>query len=236
MEVIPSILARALTSVSRNALAKLGGEESNVNVLLGAQVIETDVAKVAEATEQLLTGTMAEADIVRYTVEGASQARMLLKLFPAEAKAAAIPETFICPLSLEIFTDPVIASDGHTYNRPEISTWLKSHKSSPITREHLVGSAGGTYLVPNRALRSALEDWRRTHGYSADLPNVSAPSPRTPRSILNYLRHADPPLPTPAWQGSLVTSTHWTRVEVNGRVQWVPTPRPDAVMATASSN
>ncbi|KAA6372556.1 MAG: hypothetical protein EZS28_031918 [Streblomastix strix] len=44
-------------------------------------------------------------------------------------------EGFICPITQEIMTDPVIAEDGNSYERQAIVDWLKIKKISPITRE-----------------------------------------------------------------------------------------------------
>lgn len=42
-----------------------------------------------------------------------------------------------CPLSQEIFVDPVIASDGQTYERAEIIKWIARYECSPITGVHM---------------------------------------------------------------------------------------------------
>ena len=34
------------------------------------------------------------------------------------------PEDFICPISGDVMCDPVVTSDGHTYDREAISEWL----------------------------------------------------------------------------------------------------------------
>jgi hypothetical protein len=56
-----------------------------------------------------------------------------------------------CPISLQIFYDPVIANDGHTYEKFVIVEWLKKKKISPITNEkindNLVTSIMAKYLV-----------------------------------------------------------------------------------------
>ena len=41
----------------------------------------------------------------------------------------------ICPISHQIFLNPVVASDGHIYELTEISLWQSTHETSPITRE-----------------------------------------------------------------------------------------------------
>lgn len=44
-----------------------------------------------------------------------------------------IPEDFLCPISLDIMKDPVIAADGHTYERENITKWLSQNKKhSPL--------------------------------------------------------------------------------------------------------
>ncbi|CAF1545931.1 unnamed protein product [Rotaria sp. Silwood1] len=40
---------------------------------------------------------------------------------------------FKCPLTQKFFVDPVIASDGHTYERLAILDWIKVHRCSPTT-------------------------------------------------------------------------------------------------------
>ena len=47
------------------------------------------------------------------------------------------PESFICPLTLEIMTDPVTAADGHSYECAAITAWLRSSALSPLTGEQL---------------------------------------------------------------------------------------------------
>ena len=46
-----------------------------------------------------------------------------------------IKSLIVCPISGQIFFDPYIASDGHTYEFDEISEWYQRHPTSPITRE-----------------------------------------------------------------------------------------------------
>lgn len=40
-----------------------------------------------------------------------------------------------CPISQQIFYDPVICSDGHTYEKDLIINWIKINNTSPLTRE-----------------------------------------------------------------------------------------------------
>ncbi|CAF0925132.1 unnamed protein product [Adineta steineri] len=53
-----------------------------------------------------------------------------------------------CPITYEFFRDPVIGSDGHTYERENIVAWIKQHGSSPITREPMdLNSLRSNYIV-----------------------------------------------------------------------------------------
>ena len=38
-----------------------------------------------------------------------------------------------CPITMQGMTDPVVAADGHTYERSAIVDWMSRHKVSPIT-------------------------------------------------------------------------------------------------------
>src|SRR5438477_10033160 len=47
---------------------------------------------------------------------------------------------YICPITQQIMREPVIASDGFTYEEKAIKEWTKKRKISPMTREPLNGS------------------------------------------------------------------------------------------------
>ncbi|KAA6399036.1 MAG: hypothetical protein EZS28_005436 [Streblomastix strix] len=61
-------------------------------------------------------------------------------------------EGFICPITQEIMTDPVIAEDGNSYERQAIVDWLKIKKISPITREPMNGR-----LLPDLELKKKID-------------------------------------------------------------------------------
>jgi hypothetical protein len=64
--------------------------------------------------------------------------------------------TFQCTL----MDDPVVAADGHTYNREHIQRWFKDHDVSPLTGEPLIDKK----LVSNIAIRRQIIAWREKHG------------------------------------------------------------------------
>ena len=62
----------------------------------------------------------------------------------------------VCPLSPEIFQDPVIAADGHSYERREIEAWFsRGKRTSPKTNEELPNA----FLVPNRHLKAMCQQF-----------------------------------------------------------------------------
>ena len=58
----------------------------------------------------------------------------------------------MCPITRDIMTDPVVASDGHTYERGAIKRWLEENDTSPMTNEFL----DSHYVYPNHAVRSII--------------------------------------------------------------------------------
>ena len=61
----------------------------------------------------------------------------------------------------DIMRDPVICTDGHTYERAAAAEWLKRKAVSPLTNQPL---AQPVLLIPNHALRSLISDFVQRHG------------------------------------------------------------------------
>ena len=64
------------------------------------------------------------------------------------------PDECVCPITLALMLDPVVASDGHSYERASIEEVLRGSGLSPRTREVL----DPYIIVPNRALRNRIEE------------------------------------------------------------------------------
>lgn len=58
-------------------------------------------------------------------------------------------DDYRCPLTLEIFTDPVVAMDGYIYERTAIVEWFKNNKNSPITRSNINDNTIDCFFVKN---------------------------------------------------------------------------------------
>ena len=66
-----------------------------------------------------------------------------------------IPDDMICPISFEVMKDPVMAQDGHTYERVAIVEWLKTKGTSPMTQEPLDAED----LVPQHIVRKLIDSF-----------------------------------------------------------------------------
>lgn len=61
-------------------------------------------------------------------------------------------EEITCPLTREVFIEPVIDYEGNTYEKDAILEWLKTNETSPITRNELTEDQ----LVSNRVLKNLI--------------------------------------------------------------------------------
>ena len=66
------------------------------------------------------------------------------------------PADFICPITTEVMSDPVMAADGHAYERSAIERWLATKSTSPLTGEELEF----TRLIPNHTHRRMIRQWQ----------------------------------------------------------------------------
>ena len=66
--------------------------------------------------------------------------------------------SFRCPIDHCVMRDPVILSDGHSYDRPNIVRWLSTNLTSPMTGRILVDRK----LSPNLNLLNAIREWLET--------------------------------------------------------------------------
>ncbi|KAJ4869226.1 U-box domain-containing protein 17 [Raphanus sativus] len=72
-----------------------------------------------------------------------------------------IPKDFVCPISLDLMTDPVIIPTGQTYDRTSIARRIEEgHCTCPKTGQMLADSR----IVPNRALKNLILQWCAASG------------------------------------------------------------------------
>jgi hypothetical protein len=67
------------------------------------------------------------------------------------------PDAFLCPISQELMAEPVMAADGHSYEKAEIEKWFATGKqTSPMTNSAMASRA----LTPNHTLKSQIREWQ----------------------------------------------------------------------------
>jgi len=69
-----------------------------------------------------------------------------------DAVVEELPAEMLCPVTQAPLVDPVTTSDGHTYERYAISSWLELHDTSPLTGLPLETKR----FTPNVAMREAV--------------------------------------------------------------------------------
>ena len=78
---------------------------------------------------------------------------------PIAVGEAVPPPDFICPITTEVMSDPVMAADGHAYERTAIERWLATKSTSPMTGGELEHMG----LSPHHMLRRMIREWRAAH-------------------------------------------------------------------------
>ncbi|KAH7663575.1 Zinc finger RING/FYVE/PHD-type protein [Dioscorea alata] len=102
-----------------------------------------------------------------------------------------VPPYFLCPISLEIMSDPVTLSTGITYERKTIEKWMftDKHNTCPVTKQPVFDYD----FTPNHNLRRLIQAWCATN---ASFGVERFPTPRPPvtkTDILSLLNEAKKP-------------------------------------------
>ncbi|PKI55113.1 hypothetical protein CRG98_024404 [Punica granatum] len=133
-------------------------------------------AQTMESTQQIIDLLNKFKEIVGVEItnvlEDPSVPNKMLEKLPS----LVIPHEFLCPITLEIMTDPVIVASGQTYERESIQKWLDSnHRTCPKTRQTLAHLS----LAPNYALKNLITQWCEKHNFhlpKKDVPVAAEPS------------------------------------------------------------
>ena len=80
----------------------------------------------------------------------------------------------VCPITLDVYRDPVLAGDGHVYERVAIIKWIEQQGTSPLTRQPLnvddLRSAVNTKQLSQSSRSNSLT-------YSSSVSIISSPIP-----------------------------------------------------------
>jgi hypothetical protein len=97
-------------------------------------------------------------------------------------KGMRMRDEFMCPITYSLMRDPVVASDGNTYEKGAIEKWLKTNHTSPRTGEPM-----DTLLIPNLNMKRLIQDIMIEGGegfYTKDITNRERIFEFTPEKIL----------------------------------------------------
>eukprot|EP01117_Protostelium_nocturnum_P018971 TRINITY_DN8069_c0_g1_i1.p1 TRINITY_DN8069_c0_g1~~TRINITY_DN8069_c0_g1_i1.p1 ORF type:complete len:453 (+),score=103.04 TRINITY_DN8069_c0_g1_i1:51-1409(+) len=84
------------------------------------------------------------------------QSEMTEELERLQEKMKEVPEPFLCPITHEIMSDPVVASDGHTYEKDAIKEWFgRGNATSPLTGKKL----DDLKLIPSHTMKMLIQDF-----------------------------------------------------------------------------
>lgn len=101
-----------------------------------------------------------------------------------------VPHFFICPISLQMMTDPVTLSSGITFDRQSIEKWLFSGKNTtcPVTKLPV----SDTDLTPNHTLRRLIQSWCTLNAHHG-IDRIPTPKPPVTNSVVSKLIAAGSP-------------------------------------------
>ena len=79
------------------------------------------------------------------------------------------PHEFYCPITKELMKDPVIFTDGHTYEREAIMNWLKDNDTSPMTNL----PTNLRILISNISLRKLIQEKISLYNWNDETESVT---------------------------------------------------------------
>lgn len=137
-------------NVIKHKVSQIQVTDKNIPVQENSQVYSNVISKeeISEIKELVQKLIIEEAD------EEQNNYIQTLEMIKT-SKGDSIPKEFVCPITGNIIFDPVMTSDGHTFERKAIEAWLEKHEYSPITNLNL----DSKILLPNFALKQLIKDY-----------------------------------------------------------------------------
>ena len=135
------------------------------------ELVETEMKTIDDKAEEQLKRARDLLDSMTATAPAANVARIPAATPPAVATATnddsekGPPDDLICPITSDLMKDPVVASDGHTYERKAIEDLIQTAKAngkstkSPVTNQVL----RSTDVHPNKMAKRLCQEWVKSH-------------------------------------------------------------------------
>ncbi len=143
--------ARATASEQKRWNETLHDSLTKKGVTIGEQ--DREIERLQEENERLRDESAVAKENDRLRAE-------VLLAAEAAANVAKLVEglevALSCPLSHELFKNPVVSRYGHSYERGDIETWLKQNWTCPLTKKYLPRA----HLVENYSLVTVADAFR----------------------------------------------------------------------------
>ncbi len=120
---------------------------------LNILIPDIELIQIREATEKLILGFGISDEKANYVKN--------LRRLSSDIKEK-IPKELICPITSQLFYEPVMTNDGLTYEGKAIHCWLAEHDTSPLTGQKLTSKD----LIPNVVIEKLV---RNFHDQNLDL-------------------------------------------------------------------
>lgn len=169
------LLERALNLLPQAAVIKaqlLGSAIAKAAAEMGRPPEDFEPAK--QQQEALLRRAEAPIQLPPFAVASTKAADEAAGGGASALAAVVVPQEFVCPITVEVMTDPVFTADGMTYERTSIEAWLGERDTSPLTGQVLAHKK----LTPNVLLRGMIQDFIEQHPGVAEHQGLSAHSSR----------------------------------------------------------
>eukprot|EP00210_Caulerpa_lentillifera_P006930 g6626.t1 len=152
----PNVMCKNGESALRQAVRQ--GSLDAVRTLLNHGADKTEVGKDGLTLLSLALAVVPfQRDLINYlspaNMEDENTEELGMRVEKAEQNLQRlqvdVEQCIYCPITFEVMQDPVLAADGHTYERKAIEQWLCQSKESPVTRKPISSDV----LIPNLAIK-----------------------------------------------------------------------------------
>lgn len=173
----PTVAVSASSSVSRFTVSPIDSATTAQRLRLAQEASDKRLAEELTAAEQR---RVQQEQLEQDREEGEGPERKRQK------DAFVIPDGLECPITSELMHDPVMCTDGHTYERTAILSWFEEQRkgggtqptlTSPLTNVALDSAA----IFPNYALKKQCELFAASPAYAEHLANAAGGQQQNPR-------------------------------------------------------
>ncbi|XAR61650.1 Ubiquitin--protein ligase [Bertholletia excelsa] len=138
----------------------IGSIDSDGEVMEMGKSSRKNDSRMSKMYNTDVTGQVTENSYLNESDEG-SQSCISIPLSEKSASQSKPPKDFVCPITGQIFCDPVTLETGQTYERKAIQEWMKrGNTTCPITRQPLSAT---TLPKTNYVLKRLISSWKEQH-------------------------------------------------------------------------